>query len=58
MSKLKTTDYIYKHQGEVIDVERIYRYMDKLYNRQKELVQDISYAHSVKVLNQSIQVVF
>ena len=58
VSKLKTTDYIYKHQGEVIDVERIYRYMDKLYNSQKELVQDISYAHSVKVLNQSIQVVF
>ena len=58
VSKLKTTDYIYKHKGEVIDVERIYRYMDKLYNSQKELVQDISYAHSVKVLNESIQVVF
>jgi transposase len=58
VSKLKTTDYIFKHKGEVIDVERIYRYMDKLHKKQKELVQDISYAHSVKVLNASIQVVF
>ena len=58
VSKLKTTDYIFKYKGEVIDVERIYRYMDKLYNKQKELVQDISYAHSVKVLKQSIHVVF
>ena len=58
VSKLKTTDYLFKYKGEVIDVERIYRYMDKLYNTQKELVQDISYAHSVKVLNQRIQIVF
>lgn len=58
VSKLKTTDYIFKHRGEIIDVERIYRYMDKLHKKQKERVQDISYAHSVKVLGAEIQVVF
>ena len=58
VSKLRTTDYLFKYKGEVIDVERIYRYMDKLYNTQKDLVQDISYSHSVKVLPTSIQVVF
>lgn len=58
VSKLRTTDYLFKYKGEVIDVERIYRYMDKLYNTQKDLVQDISYLHSVKVLTTSIQVVF
>ncbi len=58
VSKLKTTDYIFKYKGEQIDVERIYRYMDKLYNKQKDLVQEISYVHSVKVLQKKIQVVF
>lgn len=35
-SKLKTTDYLFKYYSLSIDVEVIYRYMDKLYNTQKE----------------------
>lgn len=31
VSKLKTVDYIFKYKNETIDVERIYRYLDKLY---------------------------
>jgi hypothetical protein len=58
VSKLKTTDYLYKYKGLSIDVERIYRYLDKLHSKQKELVQEISYRHTVKVLNRSISVVF
>jgi len=58
VSKLKTTDYLYKHKGISIDVERIYRYLDKLHSKQKELVQQISYSHTLKVLNNTISVVF
>jgi transposase len=58
VSKLKTTDYLYKHKGISIDVELIYRYLDKLHSKQKELVQQISYTHTLKVLNNTISVVF
>ena len=57
-SKLKTTDYLYKYKGMVIDVERIYRYLDKLQSKQKERVQQISYKHTCKALNSDISVVF
>src|SRR5690606_24324912 len=35
-----------------------YRYLDKLYNEQRCLVQDISYDHTLKILNGKISVVF
>lgn len=57
-SKLKTTDYLSKYQFDNIDVQTVYRYLDKLYNTQKELVQSISYSHTLKVLNNSISIVF
>ena len=57
-SKLKTVDYLFKYRNEIIDVERIYRYLDKLYNKQKEQVQEISYRHTLKVLRGKMQVVF
>lgn len=58
VSKLKTTDYLFKFKGIAIDVERIYRYLDKLHSKQKDLVQQISYAHTLKVLDNKISVVF
>jgi transposase len=58
VSKLKTVDYLFKYRNEVIDVERIYRYLDKLYNKQKELIQDISYTHTLQILNNRMSVVF
>lgn len=57
-SKLKTTDYLSKYQHLRIDVQVIYRYLDKLYNHQKEQVQQISYQHTVKILGSDIRVVF
>ena len=57
-SKLKTTDILSKYQFLSIDVQQIYQYLDKLYNTQKELVQDISFQHSLKILNGDISVVF
>lgn len=57
-SKLKTTEYLYRFAQKSYSEDDIYRYMDKLYNTQKELVQQISYEHTLKVLNQGVQVVF
>lgn len=57
-SKLKTTDYLFKYYSLSIDVEAIYRYMDKLYNTQKEKVQQISYQHTKEILSDDISMVF
>uniref|UniRef100_UPI0030EEA3B3 IS1634 family transposase n=1 Tax=Rhodohalobacter sp. 8-1 TaxID=3131972 RepID=UPI0030EEA3B3 len=57
-SKLRTTDYLQKYHGISVDEDAIYRYMDKLYNTQKETVQQISYRHTRKVLGKEIRLVF
>ena len=58
VSKLKTTDYLYKYNSSIVDVERIYRYLDKLHSKQKELIQQISYDHTIKILGGKLSVVF
>ena len=58
VSKLKTSDYLDKYHELDYPVQQIYRYMDKLYSTQKELVQQISYEHTQKVLGGEIRVVF
>ncbi len=57
-SKLKTTDYLFRYQGISVDVESVYRYLDKLQSKQKQKVQQISYEHTLKVLNNSMSLVF
>lgn len=57
-SKLKTKDYLYRFKQIYYDEDQIYRYLDKLHNKQKELAQQISYEHTCKILNQDISVVF
>jgi transposase len=57
-SKLKTTQYLYRYEQKVIDEDTIYRYMDKLYRTQKELVQQISYAHTLSILGKGLSAVF
>jgi len=57
-SKLKTTDYLYKYHSIEIDVDKIYRYMDKLGYKQKRQVQQISYQHTLNILNNDISIVF
>jgi transposase len=58
VSKLKTTDYLEKYNSISLDIDSVYRYLDKLYNTQKEEVQQISYNHTLKILNNKISVVF
>jgi transposase len=58
VSKLKTTDYWFKYTGTVIEVDRIYRYLDRLHKQHKEIIQQISYRHTLQILNHSISMVF
>lgn len=58
VSKLKTTDYLRRYYHQFIDVHQIYRYLDKLHKTQKQQVQQISYAHTLKVLSGDISIVF
>lgn len=57
-SKLATTEYLKSHYDEDIDLNHIYRYMDKLYNTQQELVQQISVEHTRQVLGGKIGLMF
>lgn len=39
VSKLKTTDYLFKYKGITVQVDTIYRYLDKLQKKQIGQVQ-------------------
>lgn len=58
VSKLKTTDYLYRYKGIEISVYSIYRYLDKLHNSQIEQVKKISLAHTLGLFCGSLSVVF
>ena len=57
-SKLKTTEFLYRYQQIEWDENKVYRYLDKLHDSQKEFVQQISYNHTVQILAGKPQVVF
>jgi transposase len=58
VSKLKTVDYLYKYKGIIFDVDKVYRYLDKLHQKEMELVQELSYRHTISVMPQEISIVF
>lgn len=57
-SKLKTTEYLYRYKQISWSEDQVYRYLDKLYNTQKEKAQELSYEHTLKLLNNHLSVVF
>lgn len=57
-SKLRMVDYLSRYQGIVVEVDRIYRYMDKLHKSQMTQIQDICYQHSRSVLGGQIELMF
>lgn len=63
-SKLKTVDYLWRYNGVSYDVNKIYRYLDKLCGRGagsddiKSRIEQITFAHSAKVMGGCIDVVF
>ena len=58
VSKLKTVDYLRRYEGFETNETAIYRYLHKLNASQKNTVQNISYQHTLKVLNNTLQLVF
>jgi transposase len=58
MSKSGTVDYLKSHFDEDVQLHKIYRYLDKLYNTQKEKIQQISVEHTKKILGGKIGLMF
>ena len=58
MSKLATVDYLKSHFDEDVQLHKIYQYLDKLYNTQKDKVQEISVNHTKKVLGGKVGLMF
>lgn len=58
VSKLKTTDYLFKYKGVELSVYSIYRYLDKLHQQQIEQIKNISLQHTLKLLGNKLSVVF
>lgn len=58
LSKLKTIEYLYRFQGVMLDIDVIYRFCDKLNNQLKEQAEQIVFAHTKKVLEGNLSVVF
>lgn len=58
MSKAATVEYLKSHFDQDLKLHNIYRYLDKLYNTQQEKVQEISVAHTRKVLGGTIGLMF
>lgn len=63
-SKLKTVDYLWRYSGVSYDVNKIYRYLDKLCGRKgnaddiKSKIEQITFAHGARAMGGCIDVVF
>ena len=58
MSKRATVEYLKSYFDEDIDLFKIYRYLDKLYNSQMEVVQRISVEHTKRILGGKVGLLF
>jgi transposase len=58
LSKLKTIDYLYRFQGVILDIDGVYRFLDKLNNQLKNQVEQIALGHTLNILQGNISIVF
>ena len=58
LSKLKTIEYLYRYQGTSLDIDAVYRFLDKLNDKLKPQVEKIAFEHTRRVLKKNISVVF
>jgi transposase len=58
LSKLKTVEYLYRYQGIVLDIDKVYRFLDRLNENLKPVVEKIAFEHAKKQLEGQISVVF
>jgi len=57
VSKLKTAEYLERHLGEQINIQSVYRFLDKLHENYQEQVEQISYEYTKRIIK-NITVVF
>lgn len=57
-SKVATVDYLKSYFDEDVELNRLYRYLDKLHDTQKEKIQAISVEHTRRILGGKIGLVF
>ena len=58
LSKLKTVNYLYRFQGISLDIDAVYRFLDKLNQTHKQKIEQIAFTHIKKILGNRISVVF
>jgi len=58
VSKLKTVDYLYKYKAISIDVDKVYRYLDKLHKQDMTQIQKISYNYIKEISQGELSIVF
>jgi len=58
LSKLKTIEYLYRFQGVMLDIDAIYRFLDKLNIKWKDQVEQIAFEHTKSVLGGNISIAF
>ena len=58
MSKRATVEYLKSYFDEDLELFNIYRYLDKLYNTQRETVQRISVEHTRRILSGKVGLLF
>lgn len=57
-SKAATVEYLKNHFDEDVSLSKIYRYLDRLCDKQHEIVHEISVSHTKKILGGYIGVLF
>ena len=58
LSKLKTCEYLYRYQGISLDIDAVYRFLDKLQSQYKDQVESICFEHTKKKLGGRVSAVF
>lgn len=58
LSKLKTSEYVYRYQGISISIDKIYRFLDKLNDTYKSQVEQITFKRTKEILGNQVGVVF
>src|SRR3990170_914570 len=58
LSKLKTSEYLMRYRNISVDADQIYRYLDKLESQQKQIVEQISYNHTLQLFDGHLSIVF
>ncbi|MDR0612007.1 MAG: hypothetical protein LBG45_00685 [Dysgonamonadaceae bacterium] len=58
LSKLKTVEYLYRYQGVLLDIDRVYRFLDKLKDSLKPFIEKIAFEYAKKHHGDTAGVVF